>query len=364
MPIALEEKAEKKDSVPKGHGQGQSGQQNSMIDTLPIKLVMLLAAPYLAGRTAGEALAKAHKIYKENRFSSTIDILGEDARVNDDCDRSVESYKNLIDLIAAKPIEVSDPLKQITVSFKPSMFSIVSPASTDPQKQKHLDLAYERIESIVKHALDKNLRVTLEAEDHSWTDFHLDTYEALINKGFLNCGTVIQSRLFRTENDIERFDERMRVRMVIGIYNEPGKIALTEKPQMKQKAVEFSRELLARGVYVELASHDEDCMSSFITDAVLPVKAKANQFEFQHLLGVPRKEIQMAFASGKFFIALADKLPAHASEQLAELASRGVLMRMYLPFGSDSVAGPYCKRRLKANPNMIGYGIKNLLHIK
>jgi proline dehydrogenase len=174
----------------------------------------------------------------------------------------------------------------------------------------------------------------------------------------------VQSRLFRTKNDIKRFDERSRVRMVIGIYNEPSAIALTDKNEMKKLSVEFSRELLARGTYVELASHDTDCMRSFIEDAVLLSRAPSQQFEVQHLLGVPRKEIQQEFASGKYFVAMAEQASGNKREQLAELARLGVLMRMYLPFGKDHVAGPYCKRRLKANPNMIGFGIKNLLHIK
>jgi proline dehydrogenase len=240
----------------------------------------------------------------------------------------------------------------------------MTPETTEPGKQKQLDRAYERIESIVKHAKEKKIRTTLEAEDHNWTDFHLDTYVSLINAGYTNCGTVIQSRLHRTKNDLKRFDERMRVRMVIGIYTEPAAIALTQKSDMKAAAIKYSTELLSRGTYVELASHDTDAMKNFIEDAVLPTRAPATQFEIQHLLGVPRKEIQEAFASGQFFIGMSESATGNRRDQLAELARSGVLMRMYLPFGQDNVAGPYCKRRLKANPNMIGYGIKNLFHIK
>lgn len=362
MPVATPVKEQQ--SAQQNHGHAAAPAQLSIVDTLPIKVVMMLAAPYLAGKTADDALAKAQKVYKESRFASTIDILGEDARVDEDCDQSVENYKRLLDLVAKSPLPCSKQREQITVSFKPSMFSIISPASSSSDKQKHLDRAYERIESIVAHAQAKKINVTLEAEDHTWADFHLGTYFALIEKGFLNCGTVIQSRLFRTKNDIARFDERMRVRMVIGIYNEPADIALTEKPQMKQKAIEYSRELLSRGTYVELASHDTDCMTGFIEDAVLPSRATASQFEVQHLLGVPRKEIQEAFVSGKFFVQMAATATGARRDQLADLASSGVLVRMYLPYGTDNVAGPYCKRRLKANPNMIGYGIKNFLHIR
>ena len=361
MPVATPVKEK---PVQENHGHAAAPSQLSIVDTLPVKLVMMLAAPYLAGKNADDALSKAHKVYKESKFCSTVDILGEDARVDEDCDQSVENYKRLIDMVAKNPIPCKTHREQITVSFKPSMFSIMSPASEASDRQKHLDRAYDRIESIVRHAKEKNINVTLEAEDHTWADFHLNTYFALIERGYLNCGTVIQSRLFRTAKDIQRFDERMRVRMVIGIYNEPADVALTEKPQMKQKAIEYARELLSRGTYVELASHDTDCMTGFIEDAVLPTRSPATQFEVQHLLGVPRKEIQEAFVSGKFFVDMAANATGDRRDQLAELAKSGVLVRMYLPYGTDNVAGPYCKRRLKANPNMIGYGIKNFLHIR
>lgn len=354
----------KETSSPTNYSQQPSSASFSIVDTMPLKLVMMLAAPYLAGRNASDALQKAHQVYRENRFASTVDILGEDATSSEDCDRSVENYKGLIDLIAGNPVPVTNPLAQVTVSFKPSMFSIVSPASDASNKQSELDKAYSRIESIVAHAKAKNIRVTLEAEDHNWTDFHLDTYFSLINAGYLNCGTVVQSRLFRTKNDIRKFDERMRVRMVIGIYNEPAAIALTQKPDMKKVAVEYAAELLGRGTYVELASHDTDCMQSFIENAVLPNRAQSDRFEIQHLLGVPRREIQQAYASGKHFVTMSETQTGARREHLADLARSGVLIRMYLPFGTDNVAGPYCKRRLKANPNMIGFGIKNLLHIK
>lgn len=353
-----------KSSDPKESSPPVGTQSISIVDSIPLKLIMLLASPYMAGKSASDALAKAHKLYTEMRFCSTIDILGEDAKIEEDCEESVHNYKKLIDLVADKPIPCRRPEEQITVSFKPSMFSTQIPETGNPLKQKHLDAAYQRIESIVKHAQARNIRVTLEAEDHRWTDFHLDAYMSLINAGYSNLGTVLQARLFRTKKDILRFDERMRVRMVIGIYNEPADIALTQKPLMKELAVEYAGDLLSRGVYVELASHDNDCLKNFIQRAVVPQRIQANQFEIQHLLGVPRKQVQQALASGQYFIDMAQTATGSVRDHLADLARAGVLVRMYLPYGTENVAAPYCKRRLKANPNMLGYGIKNLLHLQ
>src|SRR5579875_1335127 len=335
----------------------------SMIDSIPLPLVLLLAAPYLAGRTQEEALALAQRIYRQDRFSATIDVLGEDAESDEQCEQFLDNYKQLVDALSRSQISTGNRAEQITLSFKPSMFSTTAPqagAGSTPQ----LDRAFERIKSLADYALSRKVALTLEAEDHRWTDFHLETYLALVNDGYTNLGTVLQSRLFRTRNDIKRFDERMRARLVIGIYNEPAEIAHTDKPTMKQLLVEFAGELAERGTYVELATHDAACVDSFLRQVVLARGLDASRFETQFLLGVPRRKLQATLRSGAYFKELARSCQGQESSRAEQLARSGIIVRLYLPYGEENVAGPYCKRRLKANPNMIGYGIKNLLHIQ
>ncbi len=333
-------------------------QQFSVVDALPLSLVLWLARPYLAGQTASDAINLAHEIYGRDRFASTIDILGEESLTEEDCDKAVIAYKQLVDGVAARPLPVSGAFAanaQMTVSIKPSMFT----------QLENPDSGYQRIENLVAYAQSKQIKMTLEAEDHRWTDFHLDTYIALINKGFTNLGTVLQSRLFRTREDVKRFDERMRVRMVIGIYQEAAEIAQTQKPIMKSLLVEYSRELLARGTYVEVATHDETCVDNFIKEAVLPVKAPATQFESQFLLGVPRQELESNLTSGAHFKRMleANTWEDADRQHLEKLTQTGELVRLYLPYGENRLSAAYCKRRLKANPNMMLFGIKNLLRI-
>ncbi len=340
----------------------------SLFDMIPVWLVLFLAKPYLAGETAEEALTLARKLYDENQFSVTLDILGEDAAIDADCDASVAHYKHLIDLIAQDPLPVEEWRRQPRVSFKPSMFCPVTP-SVGEFRSPVLDRAYNRIESVVEYASTKNVAVTLEAEDHRWTDFQLESYFALIESGYRNVGTVLQSRLFRTATDIKRFDDRMRTRLVIGIYNEPAAIAHTNKPAMKECLVKYARELIARGTYVEVATHDTKCIETFFNDVVIPDAVPTSAFETQYLHGVPRKRFQKSLISGEIFEAIATtnksamKSAEKAETVFKKLAAEGVLVRMYLPFGEGKVAGAYCRRRLKENPNMAIYGIKNLLKI-
>jgi proline dehydrogenase len=227
-----------------------------------------------------------------------------------------------------------------------------------------LDLAFDRINRVVEYGLKHKVNMTLEAEDHRWTNFQLEAYFALINAGYTNLGTVLQSRLLRTAQDVKRFDSRMRVRMVIGIYNEPAQIAHVDKKVMKARLVEYAQQLLSKGTYVEIASHDESCINNFLNNVVIPGRISAHSFEFQFLQGVPRRKLQDRILSGQYFEDLKASASSSDAEFIEHLQNDGGLIRMYLPFGSARVSGAYCRRRLMENPNMITYGIKNLFGIK
>jgi proline dehydrogenase len=336
--------------------------KRSLIDFLPVKLVVMLANPYLAGKDYAGALKKGDEVFEQYHFCGTLDILGEDAASSADCERYVEKYFKLIDAVVANPIQTSFDREKLTISMKPSMFSCVVPTEATGRPSK-MDEAFDRIAKVVDYAQRRNVRLTLEAEDYRWATFHLDAYGALIDAGYTNLGTVIQTRLFRTKKDLARFDQRGRVRLVIGIYPEPAQIAYTDKGVMKDLLIQYSRELLDRGTYVELATHDANTIDKFFMQVALPNKVPPTQFETQFLLGVPRMKLQKSLVSGDYFRDL-QASGAKVPEYAETLRRSGVLVRMYLPYGQDAVAGPYCKRRIIHNPDMMIYGIKNLLRIE
>jgi len=321
----------------------------NLIDKIPADLVLFMASPYIAGERPQEAISMAHKLWSKYGYTSTLDILGEDMTSDADCEASVQSYIELANQIAANPLPVPDTeqRKQLTISLKPSMFSTISPGQEGCEPA--LARAFSRIEKITAHAKELNINVTLEAEDYRWTDFQLNTYFDLLKKGYSNLGTVLQTRLFRTEKDLSRFDVDLkgkRVRLVIGIYNESESIAHTDKNVMKGLMVKYAGILLAKGVYVEFATHDEACITGLINNVIEPGMISTDRFETQFLHGVPRDQLQKSLTDATF-------APANP-----------VLVRKYLPFGPGKVAGAYCRRRLKENPNMIGYGIKNLFKLQ
>jgi len=194
------------------------------------------------------------------------------------------------------------------------------------------------IEGIVVRAEQHDVKVTLDMEDHALTDLTLDVFRA-INKDHPTFGTVLQSRLFRTHDDIRTLKGlNARIRICIGIYNEPKEIALQSKPEMKKKLLEQLEILFKEGHYPEIATHDEAVINEAINIAE-KLNIKKDQYEVQMLMGVPMQAFQ------------------------DELIRSGILVRLYVPFAEKwKYATAYCKRRLAANPAMAAYILKNILH--
>ena len=125
----------------------------------------------------------------------------------------------------------------------------------------------EEEERIVKYAKENGIDVTLDAEEHDWTNLSLNAAKKLWDEGYNNLGIVLQSRLNRTEKDVadikeivskydEDFRKKLRVRACIGTYKEPPEIAATEDKEIKKRLVDRIKELFEAGVYVEIATHD------------------------------------------------------------------------------------------------------------
>ena len=147
-------------------------QKKSLFDTIPLPLVMFLARPYLAGQTSASAISKAHDLYQGRKFTGTLDILGEDATSIEDCERYVTTYMSLIDEVTANQLHAANRKERLTISMKPSMFSTNAP-QPGRESEKALEAAFDRINKIVDYAFQRGVDMTLEAEDHRWTNFHL-----------------------------------------------------------------------------------------------------------------------------------------------------------------------------------------------
>lgn len=323
----------------------------SLVKIMPSGFIKIFAKSYIGGESEQKVIDLAEKIYDTNNYLSTLDALGEDVKSQGDINTFVTIYLDLARKVS-KLKKFSNNYTQPSISLKPSCFVITEKNSDGTLNDKKMDWqgCYDNIYKICSYAKEQNVRVTVEMEDRLWTDFTLDTYFKLLDAGLDNVGTVLQTRLFRAKKDIELFDNRSRVRLVIGIYNEPASAALTDKIAMKDLMLEFAGKLFDKGSFVEFATHDETYIERFLKEIVIPRNISPDRYEIQMLLGVPRERLQSQLVSGEY---------------MKNLGYKGdnpkVNFRLYLPFAlSWENALAYSKRRLIENPNIVTYGLKNL----
>jgi proline dehydrogenase len=292
--------------------------KRTIVDLMPAPLVRIFASPYIAGKGVSAGVSKADELHSKLGLSSTIDLLGEEVFRREDVEATVQVYFRMIEALKGRSFA--------SISLKPTQLGI----------NESVAYCQDNLRRIAAAADAQGLRITLDMEDRNFTDRTLQMFKAVRDE-FDNFGTVLQSRLFRTGDDIKALHTKpCRVRICIGIYKEPAEAALQDKPAMKQKLFDYVQTLLDHGHYPEIATHDEPLIHRCIEFLDKRGVAK-DAYEFQMLLGVPRTQIQK------------------------DIIARGQIVRLYVPFAEEwKYAVHYLKRRLAANPAMAIMVVKNM----
>lgn len=303
---------------------------NPLIRVIPAFLVRLFARPYVAGDALEKAMQVVHKLRRERGLLATLDLLAEDIRTDAQVQQNLDAYLRMVDAAAAPDVPAD---ARPTLSLKPSSYTTA--ALQDGGDAAGSLAAMLRI---VRAAATKDVAVTIDMESRHWTDFTLDAVRQMHAEGHRHVGCVLQTRLHRTEQDLEALPAGLRVRLVIGIYREPAEFALVDKPAMKDRMLTFAATLLRRGHYVEFATHDDAYVRRFVEDVVPKAGVGTDRFEVQMLYGVPRDRF------------------------LADLRRQGIVARLYVPFAlSWDLAIQYLRRRLDEYPAMVWLVTKNML---
>jgi len=305
---------------------------NPLIRLIPPPLVRLFARPYVAGDSLARAMDTAAALLAERGLWTTLDLLAEDIEDRQTAERNEQTYFAMVDASAGDP-RFPASSDRPTLSMKLSSYT-TSPLDQDGDAAG----AAEAVTRICERAAERGVKLTLDMESRHWTDFTLDLLGELWARGHHHVGGVLQTRLDRTEQDLDRLPPGIRVRLVIGIYEEPARVATTDKRVMKERLLTYGEELLRRGHYVEIGTHDEVFVRRFVDEVAPRVGAGPDRFEIQMLYGVPR-----------------DRL-------LQELRGRGIAARLYVPFALGwPMAIAYLRRRLDEYPAMMGLVLKNML---
>ena len=287
----------------------------SSVSVFPKWFIELFSKSYVAGYSSNEVLSIVEELNSQG-FSATIDILGEHVKDLDISKNITQQYCELFENINLRSIDSN-------ISVKPTHIGL------DISK----NVVLENFNKIIDVARDKSnfLRIDMESSDN--TDDTFEIYKSLKNK-YSGVGVVLQAYLKRSINDIENLaSPKFNARICKGIYKEDSEIAYREQDMINNNFLEMAKLMLQKNSYACFATHDQQLIDSLV-ELVEKMKIETTKFEFQVLYGVPM--------NGK----------------LEKLISKGYKVRIYVPFGPDWYE--YSLRRLKENPNIAGYVIKNL----
>jgi len=286
-----------------------------IIPFLPKFFVKIVASPYIAGITDEEMLENVKKL-NDKGFKVAIDILGEHVKTKDEATAVTNRYANLYN-------EITNRKLQANISIK----------LTHIGQDLGQNFVQNNLFKLVEAAKNNNNFLRLDMENTPYTDQTIKLYEIMKEK-YDKIGIVIQSYLKRSMSDIERLaDENFNVRICKGIYVEDEELVFNDYSLIRESFIDLVKKCLEKGTYVGIATHDEYLIDN-IYSWIIENDISKNKYEFQVLHGVPMQK------------------------KLKKLINEGNTVRVYLPYGDNWY--DYSVRRLKENPKMAGYIIKNI----
>ncbi|HUF28160.1 MAG TPA: proline dehydrogenase family protein [Gemmatimonadaceae bacterium] len=276
-----------------------------------------LARRFVAGETIEDALDAVVELNARG-INASLDLLGESVHNEQEARAAGREYLTLLDRIHERGLDANVSVKLTAMGL-------------DIDE----DLAVEIMHEIVGRARDYGsfVRIDMESSDYTATTLRI-FYDRLFPVYGSHVGIVLQSALYRTDDDVRRaIREQCRVRLCKGAYLEPPAVAYPKKTDVDASFVRNMQALLREGRYPGLATHDEKIIQSarrFVAGEAIP----ADRFEFQMLYGV-RRDVQ------------------------EELVREGYRLRVYVPFGTQWY--PYLMRRLAERPSNLAFMTGSIL---
>lgn len=272
------------------------------------------AGKFVAGETVPDAV-KTIKELNEKGMAVTIDHLGEFIDSESEAREAAEGCIKAIEAIADHQLDSQLSLKLTSMGLDISE-----------------DLVMENMRRILDVAEEKDVFVTIDMEDYERCEKTLEIFKKL-REDYEHIGTVLQSYLYRTVDDIKELDKyHPNLRLVKGAYKESPKVAFPEKKDVDENLKKIIRIHLLNGNYTAVATHD-DRMIEYTKSLVEEKDISKEQFEFQMLYGI-------------------------RVERQEELVKEGYKMRVYVPYGNDWYG--YFMRRLAERPANVAFVLKGV----
>ena len=274
------------------------------------------ARRFIAGESVVEAI-EAARVVEARGMTHTLDLLGESVTNLEEAASATRAYLAVIDAIAKAGIGRGLSLKLTQLGL-------------DVDKA----MAVDNLRKILERAEPAGFFVRIDMENSPYTDVTLEIFETLWQHGHRRIGVVLQSALYRSEQDLARLNAMgASVRLVKGAYKEPKSIAYQKKADVDAAYERMMKSLITAGHEPAIATHDPtliDVARSWAREH----HVANDRFEFQMLYGI-RRDLQ------------------------ATLVREGYRMRVYIPFGREWF--PYFMRRLGERPANVMFVIRGIL---
>jgi len=281
------------------------------------RLARRFAARFVAGETVATAVAAVRDL-NAHGVTASLDLLGESVASAAEAGHARDTYLESLAAIRAAGVDAN-------VSVKLTQMGL------DIDER----LCLENVGAIIVQAKTQQSFVRVDMEGSAYTETTLRLFADKLYPAYGNAvGVVLQSYLHRTERDVDAMIAMgARVRLCKGAYKEPPSVAYPRKADVDASYIRCLEQLLARGHYPGIATHDERILAhaqAYARGQGIPPE----RFEFQMLYGV-RRDLQ------------------------TKLRREGWRVRVYVPFGTHWY--PYLMRRLAERPANIAFIVGNVV---
>lgn len=302
------------------------------------RAIRIMGEQFIFAQSIEEAIDNG-KHLEAKRQCCSFDMLGEQALSEEDAKRYYNAYSHAIDVVA----EGNNRKETLTdnISIK---LSALHPRYEPSQQHKAMPIIIERLLSLACRARDKNVPITVDAEEQYRLDISLQIFETVLSHQDLSnwghFGIVVQAYGKRALSVLHwlyalgsKLQTTIPVRLVKGAYWDTEikwaqQLGLTEYPVFTQKAstdlnyLACTRFLLShrqKWINPKFATHN-----AWTVQYILSLESKV-PFEFQRLQGM--------------------------GEALYDLVNErhSIPCRIYSPIGLHHELLPYLVRRLIEN---------------
>ncbi|WP_396586942.1 bifunctional proline dehydrogenase/L-glutamate gamma-semialdehyde dehydrogenase PutA [Bermanella sp. R86510] len=303
----------------------------------------IMGSQFVLGRDIKEALKNARD-YRKKGYTYSFDMLGEAAMTKSDAQTYLQEYIHAIEAVGDDSFPTDDKQPAPSISIK---LSALHPRYEVAQEHRVLTELYETVCGLIKIAREKNVAVTIDAEEMDRLELSLKliekVYQSDVCKGWGKFGMVIQAyskralpvlcwlnKLAQEQGDIipirlvkgAYWDTEIKICQQMGLAGYP---VFTRKEATDVSYIACLRFLLSDhtrgGLYPQLASHNAHTVATVLTMA----ENNKREVECQRLHGMGD--------------ALYDTL----------IENTDFPVRIYAPVGAHKDLLPYLVRRLLEN---------------